>query len=1059
MVDHRKISGKQLTSYFQRINSELGVTNKARLELFVELPADSENRFTQAAVFAALFPDQEKRKAQENFKKLRQAVNQAAETADCSLRLLVDGGRSADLTKRYCWFEVDPSDMPEISRFADNASRPIDPGDERSLAVSPGPPIFEIFVSYAHDNRDQAVAMLALLRNRLKVLTDDKPYRVQIWIDREAIDVGSDWMDEIQRALQRTRLGLLLLSVEFLSSDFITDVERKFLFDRINEKAIAPVMLCHFSPEIYENALGEIQQQQIYRYTHSNKKSYAWNKCTTKPIKDGFADYLAVEVVKLLDAQFEREDKQSDGSNVDFEKIRFADQAAEYDPALNPSHVKKSRARAGSLGDVSAIDDGPEGNEVVAVDHLMQWAATEPTIHTEFFAVLGEFGIGKTTSLRQFAQSLLKARKDDSQLPMPILLDLRRYTPAQDISLESVLSACIKGVQPTDGKAWTFDASTLIQSVRNESAIVIYDGLDEVMNGLDPKRRQVFIRELWSILPPLPRQDLATRPQGRGRIVMSCRSHFFRDVIEQNGIYTGNQREGIQDNQRQMLLILPFSETQVQSYLQSCLGEEQGNRIFELLSSIHNLIDLAKRPVLANMIREIVPDLERMMLDGKTILGVDLYDRFIRKHLERDEGKHVFSKMHKLRMMEALAADMWISGARVWSWERLEEWIDEFLGDNPSIARRYDEAAEVLNQDFRNATAVVRSAESKSEFRFAHTSLQEYFLACWMRRVLAKNDLDRFVKLPMPSDETLVFFGQLLQQADSADAIDCLAELMRCPQGVTAVIGFRYSLLATTHGYPVPVADKLELANADLYRWDIRDLKLQNVDLSGARLAESSWENVSIKGGSLAAALATQTSWCNCQLSSVDTNALQSDSAQFRYCEFLDMQSPNGWHVASAGCSDTQFEIATPVLKLLREGHSGVITCVTVDAERGRYISGSDDNTLKVWDAQTQQCVATLEGHGGLILSVTVDAERGRYISGSSDKTLKVWDARTLQCIATYYCLPDNEWATINNCHPQSVQRSTQAAAHLKWVGREVHTDKLVATPFEGLLGVTAANQ
>ena len=152
------------------------------------------------------------------------------------------------------------------------------------------------------------------------------------------------------------------------------------------------------------------------------------------------------------------------------------------------------------------------------------------------------------------------------------------------------------------------------------------------------------------------------------------------------------------------------------------------------------------------MIREIVPELERMMLDGKTIRGVDLYDRFIRKNLVRDEGKHVFSESHKLRMMEVLAADMWTDQSRVWSWEKLGEWIDNFLAINPSIAERYDESADVLNQDLRNATAVVRRAESKSEFRFAHTSLQEYFLACWMRRGLQDSQASHLDALPLPSD-------------------------------------------------------------------------------------------------------------------------------------------------------------------------------------------------------------------------------------------------------------------------------------------------------------------
>ena len=37
------------------------------------------------------------------------------------------------------------------------------------------------------------------------------------------------------------------------------------------------------------------------------------------------------------------------------------------------------------------------------------------------------------------------------------------------------------------------------------------------------------------------------------------------------------------------------------------------------------------------------------------------------------------------------------------------------------------------------------------------------------------------------------------------------------------------------------------------------------------------------------------------------------------------------------------------------------------------------------------QCVATLQGHTGWIICVTLLSD-GRFVSGSSDHTLKIWD-------------------------------------------------------------------
>ena len=88
----------------------------------------------------------------------------------------------------------------------------------------------------------------------------------------------------------------------------------------------------------------------------------------------------------------------------------------------------------------------------------------------------------------------------------------------------------------------------------------------------------------------------------------------------------------------------------------------------------------------------------------------------------------------------------------------------------------------------------------------------------------------------------------------------------------------------------------------------------------------------------------------------------------------------------------------------LRE-HTDRISCVTLLPD-GRFVSGSDDKTLKIWDPGMKpgrQCVATLRGHTSWIRCVTLLLD-GRFVSGSIDKTLKIWDpgmAPGAQCVAT----------------------------------------------------------
>nr|XP_056714738.1 F-box/WD repeat-containing protein 7-like [Euleptes europaea] len=85
--------------------------------------------------------------------------------------------------------------------------------------------------------------------------------------------------------------------------------------------------------------------------------------------------------------------------------------------------------------------------------------------------------------------------------------------------------------------------------------------------------------------------------------------------------------------------------------------------------------------------------------------------------------------------------------------------------------------------------------------------------------------------------------------------------------------------------------------------------------------------------------------------------------------------------------------------KVLKGHDDHVITCLQFCGNR--IVSGSDDNTLKVWSAVTGECVQTLVGHTGGVWSSQM--RDNVVISGSTDRTLKVWNADTGECVHTLY--------------------------------------------------------
>ena len=81
------------------------------------------------------------------------------------------------------------------------------------------------------------------------------------------------------------------------------------------------------------------------------------------------------------------------------------------------------------------------------------------------------------------------------------------------------------------------------------------------------------------------------------------------------------------------------------------------------------------------------------------------------------------------------------------------------------------------------------------------------------------------------------------------------------------------------------------------------------------------------------------------------------------------------------------------------QGHSDSVSCVAVLPD-GRCVSGSWDNTLRVWDSNTGECLRSMEGHSAPVTSVAMLPD-GRYVSGSGDHTLRVWDCDSGKCLRT----------------------------------------------------------
>jgi WD40 repeat protein len=87
-------------------------------------------------------------------------------------------------------------------------------------------------------------------------------------------------------------------------------------------------------------------------------------------------------------------------------------------------------------------------------------------------------------------------------------------------------------------------------------------------------------------------------------------------------------------------------------------------------------------------------------------------------------------------------------------------------------------------------------------------------------------------------------------------------------------------------------------------------------------------------------------------------------------------------------------------LQTLR-GHRSWVSSVAWSFDGKVLASGSCDNTIKLWCVSMGTCLQTLQGHSDMISTIDWNRDQYRLASGSADTTVKIWDTNTGDCLCT----------------------------------------------------------
>ena len=90
-------------------------------------------------------------------------------------------------------------------------------------------------------------------------------------------------------------------------------------------------------------------------------------------------------------------------------------------------------------------------------------------------------------------------------------------------------------------------------------------------------------------------------------------------------------------------------------------------------------------------------------------------------------------------------------------------------------------------------------------------------------------------------------------------------------------------------------------------------------------------------------------------------------------------------------CSSTKKTVEIKRFKNLN-GHKEEVTCIK-KLTQSKIVTGSIDNTVKIWDSSNGNCFKTLKGHTDWVLSLEI-INHFTILSSSKDNTIKKWNLK-----------------------------------------------------------------
>lgn len=327
----------------------------------------------------------------------------------------------------------------------------------------------------------------------------------------------------------------------------------------------------------------------------------------------------------------------------------------------------------------------------------------------EHISILGEFGTGKTWITLHYAwialQKYKTAKEQGIERPrIPLVIPLRDYAKA--VSIESLFSEFFFRKYEIPLPSY----STFEQLNRMGKLLLIFDGFDEMADRVD---EQKMINNFW---------ELARVVVPGSKAILTSRTEHFPEAKSGRALLNAELKASIsaltgEPPQFEVVELEKFNDEQIRQVL----SLRTNDSVVEEIMGNPQLLDLARRPVMTELILEALPEIEA----GKPIDMSRIYLYAVKEKMKRDiKAERTFTSLaDKLYFLCELSWEMLSTDQMSLNYRLFPDRLRRLFGHAVQEEKNLDH----WHYDMMGQTMLIRNADG--DYTPAHRSLLEFFVA------------------------------------------------------------------------------------------------------------------------------------------------------------------------------------------------------------------------------------------------------------------------------------------------------------------------------------------